>query len=380
MTLYIGVIGNRDYIKYQGERRPFWEFLDEQPDGWLCSLAYRREDVPAGLTIWDCGAWSYKDLETPRLGKAEVTPEWAAGEYNRLARPGDFVVAPDHMILPFPGVDALNQTIARRRFNRKSAAEFIRLCPSHLKPMAVVHGLDLEERVIYARHLVYLGYTALALGGLAGQASKKQMVVEVVETMRQKFPGVWLHVLGVSSPAYAAEWLRLGVDSFDGASHFKQAFTAGKFFLEEEGQLKSFQAARPGEEITAPACECLACWRLRKEGIDTRSYGSNESNMGRAAHNLNQLMRAINVQRVRSRHFPLDCPTRAAGKRETRQPRYCAGCRSIQREGGWRCVWPEMSLDLLCWIQEKTGKPLEEIRRNLAGEPVEYQLELELGL
>jgi hypothetical protein len=329
MSLYIGVIGNRDYIKYQGKRRPFWEFLDRQPDGWLCSLAYKREDVPIGLTVWDCGAWSYKDLETPRLGRDEVTPAWAVGQYSKLARPGDFVVAPDHMIIPFPGVDAFARIVARRQFNYGSATEFIKLCPDHFRPMAVVHGLDLEERIGYAGHLVHLGYTALALGGLAGQASKKQMVIEVIETMRQKFPNVWLHVLGVSSPAYAAEWIRLGVNSFDGAGHFKQAFTAGRFFVEEDGQLKSFQAVRPGEEITAPLCECLACRKLRRDGIDTRSYGSNENNMGRAAHNLNQLIRAINVQRIRSRHFPLDCPTRQVGKRETREPRYCSGCDSF---------------------------------------------------
>jgi hypothetical protein len=39
-------------------------------------------------------------------------------------------------------------------------------------------------------------------------------------------------------------------------------------------------------------CECRACSLLREDGIDTRSYGSNENNMGRAAHNQNILMQA----------------------------------------------------------------------------------------
>lgn len=291
MTNYFCVIGNRDYIKIKGERRPFWEFLDTQPAGWLCSLAYRRRDLPAGPTIHDCGAWSYKDAETPRLGRDDVTPAWAAGQYAQIARPGDFAVAPDHMLIPWPGVDIE----ARRRFNRESALRFIGLCPAHLRPMAVVHGLNLPERIENARFLIGAGYDALALGGLAGQASKRQMILAVVSAIRREVPGVWLHVLGLSSPAYAAEWQRVGVDSFDGASHFKQAFTAGKFFMEQGGQLTGYQAARPGEPVTAPACDCLACLRLRAEGVDTRSYGSNEHNMGRAAHNLNQLMRAIGV-------------------------------------------------------------------------------------
>jgi len=58
---YFGVIGNRDYIKIKCKKRPYWEFLDEQPDGWLSSLTYRRNDIPNDRPlIMDCGAWSYK--------------------------------------------------------------------------------------------------------------------------------------------------------------------------------------------------------------------------------------------------------------------------------------------------------------------------------
>ena len=39
MAQYVGVVGNRDYIKINGEKRPFWEFLDREPEWWLCSLA-----------------------------------------------------------------------------------------------------------------------------------------------------------------------------------------------------------------------------------------------------------------------------------------------------------------------------------------------------
>ena len=62
--------------------------------------------------------------------------------------------------------------------------------------------------------------------------------------------------------------------------------------MAEGPQLVAHQAARPGAAITAPMCACRACTLLRAEGIDTRGYGSNQHNMGRAAHNLNQLMQA----------------------------------------------------------------------------------------
>jgi hypothetical protein len=291
MTDYYGVVGNRDDIKLQGQRLPFWHFLDRHPAGWLCSLAYKRDDVPTDRPrIWDCGAWSYKALDTPHLGRAEVTPAWALAQYGRLARAGDTVIAPDHMVIMGVDLDA------RRRFNRESAAAFLVLCQgTGLVPMAVAHGTTLDERLATAAELIEMGYEALALGGLAGRTAQRASVIGVVTTVREAFPDIRLHVLGVSAPSFAAVWAAYGVDSFDGASHFKQAFTAGKFFVADGPQLRGFQAARPGEAITAPKCDCRACALLESDDVDTRRYGSNETNMGRAAHNLNQLMQALDV-------------------------------------------------------------------------------------
>lgn len=289
MSKYFGVIGNRDHIKIQGEKRPFWEFLDEQPDGWLCSIAYKRKDVPQGKPmIWDCGAWSYKAEETPRLaGLGEITPSTALKHYYEYAKAGDILIAPDHMLIPGVNLDA------RRRFNEISALAFEYLCRhTEFKVMATVHGDTVEERVTVARKFVAFGYRHLAIGGIAARASQPKVVFEVVEAIRKAVPGVWLHVLGLSAPKYAKWWHDMGIESFDGSSHFKQAFTAGKFYW-FDGELKAFQASRRDNPITdAPECVCTACSRLRLGGIDTRTYGSNENNMGRAAHNMNMLMRA----------------------------------------------------------------------------------------
>jgi hypothetical protein len=291
VTTYYGVIGNRDYIKLSGKRLPFWYFLDEHPAGWLCSLAYKRDDVPIDRPrLWDCGAWSYKAEETPRLGRNDVTPAWALAQYQHLAQPGDVVIAPDHMLIPLPGVDLE----ARRRFNRESAAVFHVLCEgTDLVPMAVVHGATLDERLASAASFIEMGYGALAIGGIAGRTAQRNHVIEVVVTVREAFPDVRLHVLGISAPSFARVWATYGVDSFDGASHFKQAFTAGRFFVADGADLRGYQAARPDEAVTAPICNCRACTLLAGDDVDTRRYGSNETNMGRAAHNLNQLMRAL---------------------------------------------------------------------------------------
>jgi tRNA-guanine family transglycosylase len=289
MSKYFGVIGNRDHIKISGEKLPFWQFLDEQPEGWLCSIFYRRNDVPSDRQrIWDCGAWSYKDQDIPKLGSMVVTPESILDLYRQYANPGDFIIAPDHMLIP--GMGDLN---ARREFNRDSAIKFNEIAfETEFRPMATVHGESIDERVTRARELIDVGYDALALGGLAGQASKKRMILDVVTTMRREFPNAWLHVLGLSSPSYATVWSQIGIDSFDGASHFRQAFN-GRFFMSEGAKLVGFQAVKNDEEVIAPLCDCKACSALRLEGIDTRRFGSNESNMGRAAHNLNHLMRSL---------------------------------------------------------------------------------------
>lgn len=303
MSKYFGVIGNRDHIKIgkgtdEMVKRPFWEFLDAQPCGWLTSLAYKRDDVPEGLPrIWDCGAWSYKLETIPKLGSTLIDAESALELYLSYAVAGDFVVAPDHMY----ATDDPAEISHRRIWNGQQAAKFLR--PAHdagFRPMAVVHGVDIKERVKNAKRLVSRGYDALSIGGVAFKASsRKAEIAEIVDRVRQAAPDVWLHVLGLSAPNFLRMWIDLGVDSFDGASHFKQAFTGGAFFTQEDDRLIKHKAARscretylPIEEITAPECDCTACSVLRSENIDTRTYGSNEHNMGRAAHNLNMLMRA----------------------------------------------------------------------------------------
>lgn len=292
MTQYYAVIGNRDYIKYHGGKRPYWEFLDEQPDGYLSSLVYARKDCPDTPMIWDCGAWSYKNKNVPQLGKYILNPGKALHLYNEYAKPGDIIIAPDHLLID--GVDIKK----RREINANYSDWFLKLnklWKCLYKPMAVIHGMDLDERIRNAKYLVNLGYEYLAIGGVAARAAQKKIVIEIVKEIRSFLPNIWLHVFGLSSPYYTKIWNDLGIDSFDGSSHFKQAFTGGAFFTIENGKLKKWQAARPREKIIAPRCSCLACEKMREENIDTRSYGSNENNMGRAAHNQNMLMKAQKI-------------------------------------------------------------------------------------
>lgn len=281
-TKYYGVIGNRDHIKIKGEKKPFWQFLDYQPDGWLTSLVYKREDLPEGRPmIFDCGAWSYRDHDVPPVNAHTIIEK-----YESYAPIGSVLIAPDHML-----IDGADITF-RRRWNKEQAQIFLDQCPDNYTPMAAIHGMDIDERVEHALELAGVGYKHLAIGGVAARASQKKLVMGWVKNIRDHVPDVCLHVLGLSSPDYMRYWSNIGVQSADGSSHFKQAFTGGTFFTVDGGKLIKHKAVRPGERVTddMPICDCSACSVLRDNGVDTRSYGSNEHNMGRAAHNMNMLM------------------------------------------------------------------------------------------
>jgi len=184
--------------------------------------------------IYDCGAWSYKDTEIPPVNSEQV-----AALYAEHAPDGSMVIAPDHMLIE--GSD----TEYRRKWNAEQAELFLSDCPSNLKPMACVHGMNLDERVEHAKWLVSIGYEYIAIGGLAARASQKKLVISWVKAIREAIPGVWLHVLGLTSPDYMRKWIELGVNSADGSSHFKQAFTAGSFFTQEGDKLTKHRPLAP---------------------------------------------------------------------------------------------------------------------------------------
>ncbi len=289
MAKYLAVIGKTEYLKLYGRKIGIWELLEYQPSGWLCSLAFKQSLIPNALILWDCGAYSYRYLDIPKLRGNLATPKWAIHEYKERSRIGDIIVAPDSLLLG----NNINQ---RRRFNYESAARFIEFT-AELEGrllMAVVHGLTVEERLERGIELYNLGYKALGIGGLVPEASNKRRNIHIIQTVveeLQKLPSkIWIHIFGLSAPAYAKAFHQLGVTSFDGASHFKEAFSAGSFFLASGEKLIKHKAVKPGEIPTAHLCNCLCCLTLRKAGIDTRRYGSNQNNKGRAIHNLNQLI------------------------------------------------------------------------------------------
>ncbi|MBD2309828.1 hypothetical protein H6G17_30920 [Chroococcidiopsis sp. FACHB-1243] len=164
---FYAVVGNSDYIRLNESRIPIWELLDEQPTGWLRSLASRPTMMPARQPmIWDCGAFGYRNLDIPQIRGKFVTAHFCIYHYARLSKPGDAIVAPDHLLVG-------NRIDERRKFNWQQAIEFIKLTALKLPermPMAVVHGLTLAERIQRAIELYEIGYRTIGIGGLVAGA------------------------------------------------------------------------------------------------------------------------------------------------------------------------------------------------------------------
>ena len=289
------VVGNSDYIRLNKRRIPIWELLDEQPTGWLRSLTSRSTVMPDRQPmIWDCGAFGYRNLDIPQIRGRFVTAHFCIYHYARLSKLGDAIVAPDCLLIG-------SQIDERRKFNREQAIEFIKLAVSQLPertPMAVVHGLTLAERIQRASELYETGYRAIGIGGLvAGARNFNSSLIAsaaTIEAIRQIDTNVHFHVFGLCSPRYAKAFHQLGV-SFDGSTYAKEAFIARNFLMNEGGRLVRYPAARNDTKAIAPRCCCRACKILREDRIDPRYYGkSRQHDVGRLAHNLNQLLLAHN--------------------------------------------------------------------------------------
>jgi hypothetical protein len=293
MVQFYCVLGNRDYLKVETpegpDKHPIWQYIEGQQH-WLTSLVYMKNVSRApGSYFLDCGAWSYKGETTPRW-----TPAECLDKYTTFAQQNDLVASPDHMVLR--GMTAEEEQY-RVDLTLENARTFLALCPPSLRPIAVTHGSTMETRLGMLRELLDMGYRHVAIGSVAIRAGNRKFIraiLDDVAQLRQQAP-FYVHVLGVSALSWVREFAAYKIDSYDGSSMFFAAFTAGEFFWHDgQGKLTEYPVKRtPLAEM--PTCTCPPCSVMREQGIETREYGSNESNMGRAVHNVNQYLQALAV-------------------------------------------------------------------------------------
>ena len=290
---FYSVIGNRDHLKIKGTtviKEPIWKFIEGQ-DHWLTSLVYAKgAALPLGKKFLDCGAWSYKD-------KPKWTPMECVELYNQYANAGDIVTAPDHMVLR-----GHNEEEEKRRIDisLRNAKEFINLCPENLFSIAATHGNSINKRIEMTYKLLELGYRHIAIGGVAGRAGNRKFVTHIIEEtckLRDQQP-FYIHVLGISAMSWVPVYQEYSIDSYDGSAMFYAAFTGATYYSLEEGLIKKYSVKKFSKD-QIPECDCPACEAMMAQGDDTRTMGSNERNMGRAAHNINTYLRALSERKLK---------------------------------------------------------------------------------
>lgn len=277
-AVFYPVVTNRDYLKIENRKNFLWEFLDLPPHGFLtsCNKTVNTEIPSKYQTIFDCGAWGYRKQEVPPIDANSIYDS-----YRKIARPKDVLTAPDHMIIPDTNIEY------RKKYNLAQAEIFFDIVDkTSYEPMATVHGLSVSDRLESAKKLQEIGYSYLAIGGLAARARQKEYVINAVSAVKNEFPDAKIHVFGISSPSYVKTWKKIGVTSFDGSSYFLKALTKGIWV---DRQMNTHKI-NTGSLLGMKKCECKSCRKVFELGGDTRRSGNSINNIGRAIHNLNMLL------------------------------------------------------------------------------------------
>lgn len=295
------VIGKTDYLKPNDKKIPIWELTEYQPAGWLVSLSIKPEVIPNGAIIHDCGAYSYREQDYPTIRGKYIDAEWAVNRYLERSREGDTVVCPDSLLL--------GNINWRRQYNLEQAQTFIKIAKEKLTgriPLAVIHGLSLEEKVEYTLKLYRLGYKYLGIGGLVQQTSDYPSTLYTIKTIigttRALDKNVHFHIFGVCAPKYAKVFLNMKNVSFDGSTHARETFSSNCMLFHSGDNIVRYPV------YLSPKCSCRACAIARNYKINPQELNNRQASIIRLAHNLNSLLATYHhLAKPKSLHLIAGC-------------------------------------------------------------------------
>lgn len=170
-----------------------------------------------GEIMGDCGAFGYIKQETPPFETNEILDY-----YHRLGF--DYGVSIDHLIVgPFaePGIREM-----RYELTLDNAFDFIQgHQQNHYKftPIAAVQGWSPESYASAVSKVIKMGYSYIALGGLARAQTGE--ILEILKAVSPCLkPDTRLHLFGVARLNAIAAFRHLGVTSFDSAAPLRKAW------------------------------------------------------------------------------------------------------------------------------------------------------------
>lgn len=219
--------------------------------------------LPKGLEVFgDCGAFSYVNEEGPWYDTEDVL-----NYYDTIGV--DYGASVDHLIVNTIYVTetvqeksedgtpvnrqkktkvSMSEDECKRRMELtlENAREFLRLHRRRryeFVPVGVAQGWTPETYADSVKQLLKMGYTCIALGGLARSSAShvldvlKATTQIVEESPRQGSPDITLHLFGVAKLGLIQELHQYGVASIDSASYLRKAWLrSGQNYLGADGQ------------------------------------------------------------------------------------------------------------------------------------------------
>jgi hypothetical protein len=181
----------------------------------------------------DCGAFTYMRESCPPFTVDDVLEFYVDCDV-------DFGISVDHIIPAFlpRGKNFINESDAgvplefrqRQELTLQLAAEFLNKHQTlRLKftPLGVAQGWDPQSYARAVESLQKMGYTYIALGGMA--TLRTEAILKCLEEIREvRRSDTCIHLLGVARTGFAVAFAKLGVASFDSTSPLRQAFQDSK--------------------------------------------------------------------------------------------------------------------------------------------------------
>lgn len=207
---YDGVLVSRMALGESGPKRTLVEEIGMK----------RFLRLPEGMELLgDCGAFGYVREPQPPFESGELI-----AYYDRLGF--DYGVSIDHLIFP----EYADQREVRYALTLRNAEEFLRLhrAGSHrFTPIAAIQGWDPFSYAEAAQAVEKMGYTYLALGGLARSTTRS--IRAILSAVRGAIaPTMQIHIFGVARLTLLATFAALDVTSVDSAAPLRQAWLSAK--------------------------------------------------------------------------------------------------------------------------------------------------------
>lgn len=211
---------------------------------------------PANAMFADCGAFQYRDLETPTFSDGTLVTANSAWERYQYLHLGTIhhwdeilLCSPDHIVLPEHDEE---EQIFRIEYTLSQAKEFIQLTgeDSRVTAVGVLHG-NIDQRKNMLEQYIEMGFEYIALGGMVPLSTKPSEALNIVAGIsdienpiiakdsilyRCREAGLKLHVLGLNSPEWWRWWVRLKIDSFDGSKLSTEGAANGWYWIAMDGK------------------------------------------------------------------------------------------------------------------------------------------------